>query len=266
MRRLCLVVLLVWGCDEGGEASADAATPDAVTADAGATDAAAEAEPDSTPDSGPPPWALSTAVEPTMPPEYYVQQAEIYFDTLDTRADPEIVPNYSVLVARWEWPPWLYLTGYGDEQMIETTRAALILDESTVEDRDCRFFEEQPFARCYVSFVYEEGRCPIYEEFTFSHTGEMNFIEAWSDLPGLLPFADDADRWGEGEVNRLSTKVPGLGNPEGLIDIEAEWMIAAADADEDIAELIKRAAMFWTYWIMAVQEAGDDIYARGCGW
>jgi hypothetical protein len=50
--------------------------------------------------------ALATALTPQQPPEYYVEQANKYFDTLDTSADPNSAPNYSTLVARWELPPW----------------------------------------------------------------------------------------------------------------------------------------------------------------
>jgi hypothetical protein len=74
--------------------------------------AACAAQPDVS-QSQPSPDALATALRPQQPPGYYVDQANKYFDTLDTSADPASVPNYSLLVARWELPPWLWLTGYG---------------------------------------------------------------------------------------------------------------------------------------------------------
>ncbi len=211
--------------------------------------------------------ALATALRPQQPPEYYVQQANKYFDTLDTSADPNGVPNYSTLVARWELPPWLLLTGYGRDNMVETTEIALFFDPSTVPTRDCRAFSVQPFARCYVSFEYEAGSCPIYEEFVFNDQGEMTFIEAWSDQPGLLPTSDPSDRWAEGaNVPRLSTKLPGLGNATGLIDIDSEAMQRAASEDPEIADFVRRTRDFWPSWFQAQEDAGWDYFARGCGW
>ena len=117
--------------------------------------------------------ATAACLEPTLPPEHYVEQALLYFDTLDVDAPIENVPDYHPLVARWEWPPWLLLTGFGAEDMIDTGLSLRELDPSTVPERDCRFFETQPFARCYVVFEYEEGPCPIYEEFTFDAEGRV---------------------------------------------------------------------------------------------
>lgn len=214
------------------------------------------------------PDALSTVLSPTREAAYYVDQAQRYFDTLDTSADPDSKPSYSVLVARWEWPPWLKLTGLGREQIEDLDAGVLVATPSTVPLRDCRFFERQPFARCHVSFDYPgKGACPIYEEFTFNDAGEVTFVEAWSDQPGLLPTTDPADRWAEGDgVQRLSTKVPGLGNAEGLIDLDAPWMEAAAQQDADVADFIKRARDFGAWWIKEITAAGDDLFERGCGW
>ena len=211
--------------------------------------------------------ALATALTPKQAPEYYVEQALKYFDTLDTSADPSSVPAYSTLVARWELPPWLWLTGYGRDNMIDTTNAAVAMDPSTVPTRDCRAFSVQPFARCYVSFQYDAGSCPIYEEFVFNDQGETTFIEAWSDQPGLLPTSDSGDRWAEGpEVKRLSTKIPGLGNATGLIDLSSEAMQRAASADPEVADFVRRAEDFWPTWLQALDDAGPDYFARGCGW
>lgn len=218
-------------------------------------------------ESGPGPDARSTALSPRQSPEYYVEQASRYFDNLDTRFDPEVLPAYSARTARWEWPPWLLLTGYERDLMIATTRAALALDPSTVPARDCRAFPVQPFARCVVSFEYAGGSCPIYEEFTFNDQGEMTFIEAWSDLPGLGATDDPTDRWAEGPgVHRLSTRIPGLGNATGLIDLDADWMQQAASQDPEIADFVGRARDFWPSWLEAYRDAGPDYFARGCGW
>ena len=120
--------------------------------------------------------------------------------------------------------------------MLDTAAILRVGDPSTVPIRDCRFFDVQPFARCYVTFEYEEGACPIYEEFTFNDQGETTFIEAWSDLPGLNATADPDDRWAEGSaVHRLSTRIPGLGNATGRIDLDSPAMAAAAAADPEVA-------------------------------
>lgn len=278
MRRLVPALFAVglaalFGCEAGPDADRDGGfegPPDAGPLDAGPPDPGPpDAEP---PDAEPPPenaGAFSTESVPGLPEEWYVEQALIYFDTLDVRADPAIVPAYAVDVARWEWPPWLYLTGWGAQQMVATTRAALRLDPSTVEDRECRFFATQPFARCYVNFVYAGGGCPIYEEFTYNEAGEMTFLEAWSVQPGRMPVADyESDRWAEGpDAERLSTRIPGLGSPSGAIVLDAPWMRAAAEADADVADFVRRASDFWGTWREAFDAAGGEaVYAIGCGW
>ena len=211
--------------------------------------------------------ATARCLTPTFSPEYYIAEAEAYFDTLDLDADRESVPAYSELVARWEWPPWLLLTGYTKQNLIESNEALLIVDPSTVPFRDCRFFETQPFARCYVEFEYEGGPCPIYEEFIFNDQGETTWIEAWSNLPGHLPFEDAEDAWAEGpDVTRLGTRIPGLGNETGLIDLESEWMSAAAEADPDVADFALRATDMWRYWFELLNERPVDFFGQGCGW
>jgi hypothetical protein len=144
-----------------------------------------------------------------------------------------IWPEYAELVARWEWPPWLKLTGWTEEG-IHATDTLLKLYPSTVPIRDCQAFDVQPFGRCFITFAYEahENRpCPIYEEFTFNDAGEVTFIEAWSDVDGLRPMAE-GDRWAEGEgVARLSARVPGLGRSDGAIDLHGEAMNEAAGRD-----------------------------------
>jgi hypothetical protein len=214
--------------------------------------------------------ALATCLSPTMSPEYYVAQAELYFNTMDRAQDRDIHPEYSELVARWEWPPWLLLTAFGYDNIMSTD-TLLRAYPSTIPDRDCRFFDVQPFARCRVVFLYDdpkhEGRgCPIYEEFSFNDAGEMTFIEAWSDLPGHLPMAED-DTWAEGtDVTRLSTRVPGLGTAEGRMDLDSEAMGSAAENDPDLADFIYRANNWFETWSEAYANSGDDLWERGCGW
>ena len=139
-------------------------------------------------------------------------------------------------------------------------------DTSTIPERDCRAFPKQPFARCYVVFEYDGESCPIYEEFTFNDAGEMTFIEAWSDLPGLLPMDRNRDPWAERtDIGRLSSRIPGLGNETGRIDLDSTWMREAAATDPDVADFAVRAADQWTWW-MDELEAAENLYERGCGW
>lgn len=215
----------------------------------------------------PPGARLSTALTPQQSPDYYVQQANKYFDGLDNTVSPLIIPDYSKLTARWENPPWLLLTGFDRRNMINTTREALFVTPSTVPTRNCEAFTVQPFARCHVNIQYKQGGCPIYEEFTFNDAGEMTFIEAWSDLPGLGPTPDPSDYWAQGSaVTRLSTKVPGLGNTQGLINPDSHWMRKAAVSDPEIANFARRARDFWPWWIEALATAEPDYFAVGCGW
>ena len=154
-------------------------------------------------------------------------------------------------------------------QMV-TGDVLLRLYPSTIPERECLAFDVQPFSRCRVVFYYDDhdGRpCPIYEEFTFNDAGEVTFIEAWSDLPGMRPQSDASDPWGErGTIARLSTRVPGLGTPEGRVDLESSWMKEAAAQDPDVADFAMRAADWWTFWLQATNEAPEDFFALGCGW
>jgi hypothetical protein len=261
-RQSVWLVMAVGGCDDGaGQASSDAGP-----ADVEISAAAPVAAPDRCRNAGTP-GATATCLAPAHPPAHYVDQAERYFDTLDVDADRARIPDYAVDVARWEWPPWLLLTGLGSDDMTRTANALRDLDPSTVPVRDCRFFEAQPFARCYISFEYERGACPIYEEFTFNAAGQVTFIEAWSDLPGLTPITDPDDPWGErGTVARLSTRVPGLGTPDGALDLESRWMTEAAAEDADLADFALRASDWWMFWFQALAEAPDDFFGTGCGW
>jgi hypothetical protein len=215
------------------------------------------------------PDARAGCVAPTLSADAYIAQGHAYFDTMDYEPVGTIDPVYGPLVARWEWPPWLKLTGYTRERMIDHD-ALLALMPSVVRERDCRAFDVNPFTRCKVVFYYDDhdGRpCPIYEEFTFDASGEMTFVEAWSDLDGLRPMPAD-DPWAEGDdVYRLSAQIPGLGAPDGRhVPLEDPAMRAAAEADPNVADFALHASDWLTYWLADYEAAGDDLWARGCGW
>ncbi len=218
--------------------------------------------------------ALAECLTPKQSPSYYIEQALYYFDTLDGSADPSKVPNYSRHVARWEWPPWLKLTGYGRAILIEGDRALTTLDpDTTVPLRDCRAFTKQPFARCRVSFDYAGKRCAIYEEFFFNDAGDTTFIEAWSDMPGQLPMSDPNDAWGEGpNVHRLGSKVPTLGATTGDMlgdmDIDDPSFDVAAARDPEINDLLERSKNFTASLSSELATHGSEahMYAIGCGW
>ena len=212
--------------------------------------------------------ALAGCLAPTQTPEYYASMSSEYFDTMDYSVELDGWPPYSELVARWEWPPWLKLTAYTRDN-IQATDTLLTLYPSIVPERHCQAFDTQPFGRCYVVFYYDahEGLgCPIYEEFSFNDAGEITWIEAWSDVDGLRP-TSEADRWGErGDIGRLSARIPGLGNVEGRIDLESEWMQAAAAADPHVADFVYRAEDWQATWLEEYANAPDDYWEVGCGW
>ena len=214
------------------------------------------------------PGALSTCLEPTQDADYYAKWSSAYFDTMDYSVEGDPMP-YSELVARWEWPPWLKLTAYTREN-IEATDTLLTLYPSVVKERDCRGFDTQPFGRCVVTFYYDahEGQpCPIYEEFVFNDAGEVTWIEAWSDVDGLRPWSEGEDWTEEPEIVRLSSRVPGLGNSEGRIDLDSEEMAAAVEADPDVADFVTRARDWQGTWLEELENTDqDEMWATGCGW
>lgn len=183
--------------------------------------------------------AFSTALSPTLPPRYYVDQGVKYFYTMESSVPIKVKPNYADLVVRWEWHPWLLLTGYKRRNLINSD-ILLKLYPTAYDLIHCRYFAVQPFCRCHVIFNYSGKLIPIYEEFTFNNQGEITFIEAWSDYPSLLPMKA-SDYWAEGDsVNRLSTRVPGLGNATGRINPKAQWMKNAAAKDTVLADMLHR--------------------------
>lgn len=212
--------------------------------------------------------ATATCLVVTEDPDYYIQQALLYFDTLDLNAPEENLPNYHEQVARWEWPPWLLLTGFGAEDMINASLALRRIDPSTVPIRDCRFFPVQPFARCYVIFEYEKGACPIYEEFTFNDLGKVTFIEAWSLTEDEI-FASEEATWGERiDFPRLSTRIPGLGLTDGPIPYGQDQLnyIAEEMNDSEVLDYLERITNWRRYWAQELGDADRDFFAVGCGW
>lgn len=184
---------------------------------------------------------------PTKDKTYYASQSNKYFDTLDTYAPRDSKPKYSSHVIRWEWYPWLFLTGHR-RWSLKLDRL-LILYPTKVINRDCRGFDVQPFGRCHVTFHYLKGDhfVDIYEEFTFNDEGEITFIEAWTDEAGYGP-TSPTDYWAEDlAVKRLSTKVPGLGSPEGRYD--RKKIKELSKTDPDLKNLLKRLRFPVSFWL-----------------
>lgn len=186
--------------------------------------------------------AFSTDLKPKFDAKYYIEQGLRYFDTLDSYVSNVAKPKYSENVIRWEWHPWLKLTGY--KRWMMPIDVIPTLYPTKVTNRECRFFEVQPFCRCRVWFEYLGLKTPvkIYEEFTFNDFGEMTFIEAWTDVGG-------ADPWGEkGSIKRLSTRVPGLGTPQGLVKESDRQLKQLATKDRDLKDLLQRLESPIIYW------------------
>ena len=188
--------------------------------------------------------------QPKFTAEYYINQGLKYFDSIDSYAPKGSKPKYAKTVLRWEWYPWLKLTGRG--RFFMKLDVLLKLYPTEVIERDCRYFDVQPFTRCRVVFNYKRKNTfvPIYEEFTFNAKGEISFIEAWTDKIGFLPMDPDVDRWAEGEmVNRLSTKVPGLGTKLGTVKARDKALKKAAKKDKDLKDLRKRMKYPVFFWV-----------------
>lgn len=206
--------------------------------------------------------AKAACLTPKQSAQYYIEQSIKYFRTMESSVSVFVQPNYSSDVVRWEWAPWLLLTGYGETNLIWTD-ILLKLYPTAYSSIDCRAFDTQPFGRCHVVFDYGGHPCPIYEEFTFNDQGEMTFIEAWSDYPSLLPM-DVSDHWAqEADVKRLATKVPGLGNPKGYFDPYAGFMKAAGNADANVKNLLERAKRPYSSYVLEFVTHLNDLIA-GC--
>ena len=194
-------------------------------------------------------FAFSTELKPKFEASFYTTQGLNYFDTLDSYVKNVSAPQYSENVIRWEWYPWLKLTGY--KRWMMKFDVLLTLYPTRVTHRECRFFKVQPFCRCRVWFEYLGIKKPvkIYEEFTFNDSGEMTFIEAWTDEVGLLPMDAALDPWGESEgVDRLSTRIPGLGTPHGFIDVadrNFKYLVAKDATLQDLSLRLESPIYYW---------------------
>lgn len=131
------------------------------------------------------PQLLSTVLVPKFEKDYYIDQANQYFDSLDTSVEKG-KPNYSSKLARWEWQPWLILTGFGKEKTLLIDGAIRASGKCICVNREHRFFDQNPFIRSVITFYYGEddivnktNALRILEEFTFNDSGEITFIEAW---------------------------------------------------------------------------------------
>ena len=207
--------------------------------------------------------AKSDCLTPKQTTDYYVEQSIKYFQTMQSSVPLNVIPNYSKQVVRWEWRPWLLLTGFGQANMV-LTDAALKLNPTSYAMMNCQAFDTQPFGRCHVVFDYNGKQCPIYEEFSFNDQGQMTFIEAWTDKPGYLPVKDMSDYWAEGEgVHRLSTKIPGLGNATGAIDLDSKAMKAAAAQDADVADFLQRANQPYAAYLKQLLTNRQEL-SNGC--
>ncbi|MEL6107398.1 MAG: hypothetical protein AAFU85_15265 [Planctomycetota bacterium] len=217
--------------------------------------------------------ALSTVLSPQFPDDYYRQQCSLYFDTLASNRSDFLIPEYSEGVVRWEWPPWLLLTGKGKANMIALDILLKAYPTKVpIAEREFKVFNKQPFGRSRVTFYFgADGKdvVKIYEEFTFNDRGQMTFIEAWSDEDGLLPMpSKERDPWGEGDgVNRLSTAIPGLGSASSAIDRPA--LELAAKSDHRLAVFLKcdeHPLFEWTEhladWLLGKQATQPTLVER----
>jgi len=169
---------------------------------------------------------------------HYLRNAELYWDSLDPNFPLEF-PQYGQNVIRFEWPPWLLLTGYGKDKIRLEDTADRDLDPYTIPKvaRHCWIEMISPFARCVVelwatgsSMPNPDGngtvpeKCRIYEEFTFNAVGDVTFVEAWSaSIPKPV---------------RLSTRVPGIGQPVNPIDPHDGYVWRpVAEKDPDVNAL-----------------------------
>lgn len=211
---------------------------------------------------------LSTRFTPNKPKDVYLNQAQTYFNFLVTNLDVHVNPDYSFGLIRWEWPPWLVLTGLG-------SHSTLKIDENIRKGGPClcpnqehRFFDQNPFVRSRITFYYgktaeEDSKTGtnaihIYEEFTFNSFGQITFIEAWWDNPENLNLPKtlgkgwctwpqlpprESDGWPPLEINRMSSKIPGLGCGRRSM-LSSDSLKEAAKKDPYVKEFRERLEHF----------------------
>jgi hypothetical protein len=146
-------------------------------------------------------YFLSTQVNKTHTNDYYIHQAYLYFDFLDT-SKPFIPLNYADKCVRYEWSPWgsplSGVTGLG-KLMHFFDKIYRFIYPCVIKNRTFQTYDINPFVRSTVTF--HEMNAPyktydIYEEFSFNEKGEIIFIEAWTP------------RTNHEYNDRLSTKIP----------------------------------------------------------
>ena len=183
----------------------------------------------------------------------------------------DIIPRYSPSVVLYEFPPWHLTTAFG-KSIMKVVNIGTRFTPTRYKSIQCKSFDQQPFGRCHVVFLFgsEQGffeglfarllgveggiqECPIYEEFTFNGSGEITFIEAWTDYDGYLPMEYEEgqakDYWATGErLLRLSTSIPGLGSRDGEISLGSEAIqVAIEDYDARFKSESQRIQTFiWT--------------------
>ena len=175
---------------------------------------------------------FSTDLSPNQPADFYIARADAYFNLISGKDHQGknlpsnfLKPEYSKFMVRWEWEPWLLLTGknsgWSEEWELIDSAIALTLPNS-ISDRKYRFSTLNPFVRAVVDIKFGGSNqvLRIYEEFTFNTVGEITFMEAWSyDDPALCMDAFHSNvtfknniHWPErSSIYRLSTLIPGLG-------------------------------------------------------
>lgn len=160
-------------------------------------------------------------------PKYYIDEVNRYFDTIDFYTYGRPAPHYAENVIRWEWHPWLLLTGYGRWSMHFDVLQKLY--PTHITNRSCASYDAAPQVRCHVSFAYigSSRAIEIYEEFTFNDAGEIAFIEAWSDSPEVTAQAE------AGTLKRMS-----------LLHTDQ------SSTDPDVLDFRKHAAHPLYYWFI----------------
>lgn len=193
-------------------------------------------------------YALSNNISVKFIPTYYIGQCDVYFNSLESNFR-FFKPSYSKLVTRWEWSSSSHLTGYG-RNTIHAVDSFMRNYPCIYMEREHRFFMQQPFARsmvtCYFGNDIQAKAHPIkfYYEFTFNDVGEITFIECWLARQGDQLPSFRHDGWPTGDIYRLSSILPGLGNQYGIVDMNSAVMYIAGTNDEYIAELRSRAFEF----------------------